>query len=111
MFPSNPSTYSSSTAALVRERTAQIAALIDQIEAHLAAHGGPLLFGGFSIADAYFAPVVMRFRTYGVSLPAPVAAYVARVAALPGVAAWVAEALVEHDFVDIDEPYRKRAAR
>jgi glutathione S-transferase len=77
----------------------------------LAAHGGPMLFGGFSIADAYFAPVVMRFRTYGVPLPAPVAAYVERVAALPGVAAWVAEALVEHDFVDFDEPYRKRAAR
>jgi len=30
--------------------------------------GGPLLFGKFSIADAFFAPVVMRFRTYGVEV-------------------------------------------
>src|SRR5882762_5554919 len=30
--------------------------------------GGPLLFGRFSVADAYFAPVVMRFKTYAVEL-------------------------------------------
>ncbi|MES1161847.1 MAG: glutathione S-transferase family protein, partial [Rhizobacter sp.] len=41
----------------------------------LAAHGGPLLFGGFTIADAYFAPVVMRLKTYGIALPAAVDAY------------------------------------
>jgi glutathione S-transferase len=90
---------------------ADVERIVDMWTELLAAHGGPMLFGGFSIADAFFAPVVMRFRTYGVPLPAPVAAYVERVAALPGVAAWVAEALVEHDFVDFDEPYRKRAAR
>jgi glutathione S-transferase len=32
----------------------------------LARSGGPLLFGAFSIADAFYAPVVTRFRTYGV---------------------------------------------
>ena len=36
----------------------------------LARSGGPLLFGAFSIADAFFAPVVTRFRTYGVDLDA-----------------------------------------
>jgi glutathione S-transferase len=30
----------------------------------LAQHGGPMLFGDFSIADAYYAPVCMRLRTY-----------------------------------------------
>jgi glutathione S-transferase len=90
---------------------ADVERIVDMWTELLAAHGGPMLFGGFSIADAFFAPVAMRFRSYGVSLPAPVAAYVERVAALPGVAAWVAEALVEHDFVDFDEPYRKSAAR
>ena len=66
----------------------------------------PLLFGGFSIADAYFAPVCMRIRTYGLPLPADLSAYVERVAALPGVRAWVQDALAEHDFLDFEEPYR-----
>jgi glutathione S-transferase len=70
-------------------------------------HGGPLLFGGFSIADAYFAPVVMRLVTYGVPVPAEIAAYMERVQALPGVAAWVKGALAEQDFLDFEEPYRK----
>jgi glutathione S-transferase len=66
----------------------------------------PLLFGTFSIADAYFAPVCMRLNTYGLPLPADLAAYVARVTALPGVMAWIQGALAEHDFLDFEEPYR-----
>jgi glutathione S-transferase len=73
----------------------------------LKAHGGPLLFGEFSIADAYFAPVVMRLVTYAPPLPEAVTAYMARVQALPGVAAWVKEALAEQDFLDFEEPYRQ----
>ena len=72
----------------------------------LAQSGGPLLFGGFGIADAYFAPVVMRLRTYGVPVPAPVAAYVERVVALPGVAGWIADALAEQEFLAFEEGYR-----
>lgn len=72
----------------------------------LAQHGGPLLFGRFSIADAFFAPVVTRFVTYGVPLPPVVTGYMDRVLALPGVAAWRAEALAEQTFVPFDEPYR-----
>jgi glutathione S-transferase len=72
----------------------------------LEAHGGPMLFGAFSIADAYFAPVVMRIVGYGLPVPPLVAAYVARVQALPSVAAWCEEARAEHDFVAFDEPYR-----
>ena len=37
--------------------------------------GGPFLFGAFTIADAMFAPVVSRFRTYGLPLTGPAAAY------------------------------------
>ena len=48
-------------------------------------HGGPLLFGEFSIADAYFAPVVMRLRTYGVPVPAAIDAYMDRVQALESI--------------------------
>ena len=53
------------------------------------------LFGEFSIADAYFAPVVMRLMIYGVSLAPALQAYVERVAAHPAVAQWVAEAKAE----------------
>jgi glutathione S-transferase len=74
----------------------------------LQAHGGPMLFGDFSIADAFFAPVCMRLRTYALPVPAPITAYVERVTALPGVQAWIEGALAEHDFVPMDEPYRAR---
>jgi glutathione S-transferase len=72
----------------------------------LVAHGGPLLFGKFSIADAFFAPVVKRLVSYAVPVPAAIAAYIERVQALPGVLAWSEGALAEHDFLDFEEPYR-----
>ncbi|HZX29072.1 MAG TPA: glutathione S-transferase family protein [Telluria sp.] len=53
------------------------------------------LFGEFSIADAFFAPVVMRFRTYGVALAPALQAYCERVQAHPAVARWIKEALEE----------------
>ncbi|MEJ8813653.1 glutathione S-transferase family protein [Variovorax ureilyticus] len=74
----------------------------------LESHGGPMLFGEFSIADAYFAPVCTRIRTYGLPVPAPISAYIDRVLELPGVKAWIEEALAEKEFVLFDEPYRLR---
>ena len=72
----------------------------------LQAHGGPMLFGQFSIADAYFAPVVMRLKTYALPVPAEVQAYMDRVCALHGVQAWVEGALAEQDCIDFEEPFR-----
>ncbi|MEO8020544.1 glutathione S-transferase family protein [Polaromonas sp.] len=69
-------------------------------------HKGFMLFGEFSIADAYFAPVCMRLKTYALPVPDVVTDYVGRVCALPGVKAWMADALAEKDFVVADEPYR-----
>lgn len=69
-------------------------------------HGGPMLFGQFSVADAYFAPVVMRLKTYALPVPADIAAYMDRVCALPGVKAWIDGALAEKDFLDFEEPFR-----
>jgi glutathione S-transferase len=69
-------------------------------------HGGPMLFGAFSVADAYYAPVVMRLRTYELPVPEDVAAYMQRVVELAGVQAWIADALREQDFLDFEEPYR-----
>ncbi len=67
---------------------------------------GACLFGDFTIADAFFAPVCTRIRTYHLPLPADLDAYVTRTLALPGVRAWIDEALAEHDFIAFDEPYR-----
>ncbi len=77
----------------------------------LAASGGPLLFGAFSIADAYFAPVCSRIKTYALPVPPAVQRYVDTVFALPAMQAWTAAALAEHDFIDFDEPYRSAPVR
>ena len=85
---------------------ADVARLVAMWSELLAQHGGPMLFGTFSSADAYFAPVVMRLQTYALPVPEAIAAYMARVCALPGVKAWVEGALAEHDFRDFEEPFR-----
>ena len=73
----------------------------------LAASGGPFLFGAFCAADAFYAPVAARIRTFALPLPAVPAAYVERLLAAPGVADSIADALAEADFLDFEEPYRK----
>ena len=76
----------------------------------LAAIGGPFhpfLFGEFSAVDAYFAPMVMRTSRYGLPLVPVAAAYAQAVERHPAVAAWISDALAEHDFLDFEEPYRQ----
>ena len=85
---------------------ADVQRLVDMWSALLAEHGGPLLFGSFSIADAYFAPVCMRLKTYALPVPPAISAYIDRVRALPAVQEWRRAALAEHDFVPEDESYR-----
>jgi glutathione S-transferase len=72
----------------------------------LQAHGGPLLFGDFTVADAMFAPVVTRLQTYEVAVPAMARAYMDRVLALPAMLEWTRRAAEEFEFVDFEEPYR-----
>ena len=85
---------------------ADVARIVEMWNELLAAHDGPMLFGEFSIADAYFAPVCMRLRTFALPVPDAIAAYVQRAAALPSVKAWIDGALAEKDFLDFEEPYR-----
>jgi glutathione S-transferase len=89
----------------VRADVERIVALWSQL---LENHGGPMLFGEFSIADAFFAPVVTRLRTYAAPVPPIVASYMARAVEMPGIAAWIADALAENDFLQFNEPYRTR---
>ena len=86
---------------------ADLARIIQLWGQALAASGGPFLFGSYSIADAYYAPVAARLRSYALPLPAELAAYVERLWASPGVAAWVQGALAEQTFLDFEEPYRQ----
>ena len=74
----------------------------------LKAHNGPMLFGEFSIPDAYFAPVVMRIRTYALPVSAETQAYIDRLCNMPGVKAWIDDALAEKDFIDFEEPFRTK---
>jgi glutathione S-transferase len=53
---------------------------------------GPFLFGPFCGADAMYAPVVLRFRTYEVELPPACRAYADQVLALPALKEWVRDA-------------------
>ncbi len=87
----------------VRTDVARIVAMWTQL---LDKHGGPMLFGEFSVIDAYYAPVCMRLKTYALPVPAVISAYIERVSALPGVRAWIDAALKERDFLDFEEPYR-----
>jgi glutathione S-transferase len=70
--------------------------------------GGELLFGGFTCADAMFAPVVSRFKTYSVKLPSVAQRYADTVFNLESVKQWCAGALAENEFVPADEPYTTR---
>lgn len=71
-------------------------------------HGGPMLFGQFSIADAFFAPVVTRLDTYAAAVPSYIRAYMDRVFALSAMQSWISKAAEEFEFVDFEEPYRTR---
>jgi glutathione S-transferase len=68
---------------------------------------GPFLFGRFSVADAFFAPVTLRFTGYGVDLPAVAREYADTIQALPAMQEWIAAARAETSFVEEDEPYRE----
>ena len=64
---------------------------------------GSWLFGHWTITDAFFAPVAMRFRTYGVDLDGPAARWAAAVLGDPDIVDWVRLAAAETATVTADE--------
>ena len=64
-------------------------------EAASESSGGPFLFGHFTAADAMYAPVVSRFRTYRIELDEVCRAYADAVWALPAMQAWAVAAANE----------------
>ncbi len=65
---------------------------------------GSLLFGRFTIADAMFAPVVLRFQTYQVALDPICQAYMNAVLALPAMQEWLEAAYTEAETIPAYEP-------
>ncbi len=64
---------------------------------------GGWLFGRFSIADAMFAPVVLRLRTYGINLPESAGYYPHRLLESKAMQEWLAAAECEVEVVEADE--------
>lgn len=56
---------------------------------------GPFLFGSFTAADAMYAPVIHRFRTYAIEVTSPVREYMDAMMALPAFRQWTEEGLAE----------------
>ena len=86
--------------ALRRPEVAADVARIQSVWEGCLAQGGPMLFGSFSIADAFYAPVVTRFATYGVKLSPLLAAYSESVLALPAMQQWIAAAKAEPETLE-----------
>ncbi|MCH8860936.1 MAG: glutathione S-transferase family protein [Proteobacteria bacterium] len=65
--------------------------------------GGDMLFGDFSAADAFYAPVIWRFRTYGIAAPGTLANYMETMIALPAMQEWKVAGEAEPWTVAVDE--------
>lgn len=71
----------------------------------LARYGGPFLFGQqFSIADAMYAPVVMRFVTYAPALSDQARGYVEHMLSVPAVREWIEGAAKETLIAELEQP-------
>ena len=90
----------------------RVASLWDDARARFG-RGGDFLFGAFSLADCFYAPVVFRFQTY-LAQPQGVAGdYMAAMLAHPLLREWEAAALAEKEVIEADEPrviYRDKLA-
>lgn len=81
-------------AGALAEEVARVLALWAECRARFGG-AGEFLFGDFGAADAFYAPVVTRFVTYGMALEGPAAAYRDAVMAWPAVREWIAAAAAE----------------
>jgi glutathione S-transferase len=88
-----------SRAQLVADQITRICAIWHEARERFGRRGangaGPFLLGGFSNADAMFAPIATRFRTYGVTLDETSQQYCDAIFAAPGFKEWEAAALLE----------------
>ncbi|MGH8721623.1 MAG: glutathione S-transferase family protein [Burkholderiales bacterium] len=86
-------------------RTPEVLAEIARIVQMWSECRGPFLFGPFCAADAMYAPVVLRFRTYEVELPPVCRAYADAVLGLPALQEWIRDAERETESLPQFEQY------
>ncbi len=84
------------------ENIDRIIAIWAECHRHYGGNGG-WLFGDFSIADAMFAPVVLRFRTYGINLPESAGFYPQRLLQSEALQQWLLAAESETEVIDREE--------
>jgi glutathione S-transferase len=84
-------------------RTPEVLQEIARINAIWSEAKGPFLFGEFSAADAMYAPIVLRFRTYAVDVANR--AYYDAMLALPAMQEWIADAGREKESLPQFEMY------
>lgn len=60
---------------------------------------GPFLFGEFSIADAMYAPIVLRFDSYSIEVGEAENDYMNTILSLSSLKDWVTESFAEKDFI------------
>lgn len=80
--------------------------LDNHLSSLLAESDSSYLFGDFSIADAFYAPMCLRLKGYQIPVSNVLNHYIETICTTEAVAEWIAEALEEKDFVVMDEPYR-----
>ncbi|SBS25692.1 Glutathione S-transferase YfcF [Marinomonas spartinae] len=79
---------------------------LDRVWTELRQHNtpnGPYLFGEFSLADAFFAPVIFRFKTYGIELSDAARDYQQTMLAHPAMKSWLEDSVIETDIVEAGE--------
>lgn len=80
----------------------RIIAIWSECHKHYGDRGG-WLFGTFSVADAMYAPVVLRLRTYGINLPVSAGYYPQRLLESKAMQEWLAAAECETEVIEADE--------
>jgi glutathione S-transferase len=86
-------------------RTPEVLREIQRIDEIWSQAMQPFLFGPFSAADAMYAPVALRFRTYAVQLSGPAQTYMDVLLGLPGMQEWIAAAAREPESIPQFEIY------
>lgn len=90
----------------------EVAVLMDLLPELARGDADPFLFGRFTIADAMMAPLVMRFRSYGVAVPPRLAAYIGTILAIPAVQDWIDRAKTEPERIpEIESIFERFPAR
>ncbi|RKS87477.1 glutathione S-transferase [Orbus hercynius] len=84
----------------------EITFLDQHLSSFLQQSTGKYLFGEFTIADAFYAPMCLRLKNFHIQTSTQLANYIETICHTKGVKEWIFDAINEQDFIPMDEPYR-----